>query len=98
MASQQCVKTIMNIIQVLWRTAPTVAVPARAREPENSATDLQEGYKIDNTYIMLDAKLFLYVLQHGNRHRRHIYACTHTHRLYVQCSSNPSPANFDNLL
>ena len=72
----------MNIIQVLWRTAPTVAVPARVREPENSApTDLQEGYKIDkymyvykrkkiqlihvtmdNTYIMLDAKLFLYVL------------------------------------
>ena len=99
MASQQCVKTIMNIIQVLWRTAPTVAVPARAREPENSApTDLQEGYKIDkymyvykrkkiqlihvtmdNTYIMLDAKLFLYVLQHGNRHTRHMYACTHTH-------------------
>ena len=89
----------MNIIQVLWRTAPTVAVPARAREPENSApTDLQEGYKIDkymyvykrkkiqlihvtmdNTYIMLDAKLFLYVLQHGNRHTRHMYACTHTH-------------------
>ena len=99
MASQQCVKTIMNIIQVLWRTAPTVAVPARAREPENSApTDLQEGYKIDkymyvykrkkiqlihvtmdNTYIMLDAKLFLYVLQHGNRHTRHMYACTYTH-------------------
>ena len=98
MASQQCVKTIMNIIQVLWRTAPTVAVPARAREPENSApTDLQEGYKIDkymyvykrkkiqlihvtmdNTYIMLDAKLFLYVLQHGNRHTHHMYACTHT--------------------
>ena len=89
----------MNIIQVLWRTAPTVAVPARAREPENSApTDLQEGYKIDkymyvykrkkiqlihvtmdNTYIMLDAKLFLYVLQHSNRHTRHMYACTHTH-------------------
>ena len=98
MASQQCLKTIMNIIQVLWRTAPTVAVPARAREPENSApTDLQEGYKIDkymyvykrkkiqlihvtmdNTYIMLDAKLFLYVLQHGNRHTHHMYACTHT--------------------
>ena len=104
MASQQCVKTIMNIIQVLWRTAPTVAVPARAREPENSApTDLQEGYKIDkymyvykrkkiqlihvtmdNTYIMLDAKLFLYVLQHGNRHTRHMYACTHTHT-HVTC-------------
>ena len=106
MASQQCVKTIMNIIQVLWRTAPTVAVPARAREPENSApTDLQEGYKIDkymyvykrkkiqlihvtmdNTYIMLDAKLFLYVLQHGNRHTRHMYACTHTHtHRHVTC-------------
>ena len=105
MASQQCVKTIMNIIQVLWRTAPTVAVPARAREPENSApTDLQEGYKIDkymyvykrkkiqlihvtmdNTYIMLDAKLFLYVLQHSNRHTRHMYAHTHTHthRMYA---------------
>ena len=56
MASQQCVITIMNIIQVLWRTAPTVAVPARAREPENNApTDLQEGYKIDkylqNTHL-----------------------------------------------
>ena len=35
----------------LWRTAlanTTVAVPVRAREPENNApTDLQEGYKID---------------------------------------------------
>ena len=42
------VKTIMNIIQVFWRTAPTVAVPARVREPENNVpTDLQEGHKID---------------------------------------------------
>ena len=58
-----CVKTI---IQVLWRTAlanTSVAVPARAREPENNApTDLQEGYKIDK-YMYVYTTLTKYTSQ-----------------------------------
>ena len=95
MASQQCVKTIMNIIQVLWRTAPTVAVPARAREPENSApTDLQEGYKIDKyMYVYKRKKIQLihvtmdntYIMLDANictptRQQTHTsHVCMHTH-------------------
>ena len=66
MPSQQCVKTIMDIVQVLWRTAPTVAVPARAREPENNApTDMQEGYKMDK-YMYVYTTLTKYTSQQAS--------------------------------
>ena len=52
----QAERCVINIVRVLWRRAlanTSVAVPARAMEPENNApTDLQEGYKIDKYMYM----------------------------------------------